>query len=1118
DKDGDGKADERRDLLSGLGLKPEDNPPRLHCANGVTVGHDGWLYLALGDHGCTVERPEGDRLIYNGGGILRCRPDGRGLHVFATGLRNIYDVALDAELNVFVRDNENDGGDYMVRVCHSFFGADHGYPYLYKERPVEALSPLADLGRGSSAGGVCYLETAFPLEYRGNLFFCEWGRSLVRHRPVRKGSGFEHSKEYEFAAGADNDPYGFKPTDVVVQRDGSLLVSDWADGQRPKRGRGRIYCISNVKPAKPAKPGANRIAQLDSPSYYARLDAQSAIEKSGDNAADNLRLALQQNVLGPMGRLHAIWILAHLEGQGALADLFRLAKSDLDERVRAQAVRAIADLADPVLSKGRLDAGRGDPKLAQDLAALANDQDRRVLLEIVIALGRLRWLDAPAWLGKKLVSLDPTFAHAAMQTLRRADNWPAVLTLLDQSYAVPMRGVALLAVGGQYEAALVDGLVERLQKEPNADRRQEYAVALTRVWKKPGKWVYWGYRPPPRPANSLAWERTEEIDKALDRMLADPDREVRREVLRCMWLEKIPARLKTLGQWLSEETGGESDALRVSLLLLAMRDQPAQALRPYLEVLILDKKHAHRNRSEALTMFLSGLGDSSQDQLLSLAEKLEDGPVLAVALEQLGQRPRLKSTPLLLAKLNSDVAAVRAAALRSLADLEVREADKSLAKHLEDAHVGVRTAAAYYAGRLTVAAATDALLKLTRDTDLGVRSASLEALRRLREPRAVPLAVGALEVRETRIAALECLRDLGNPDHLTAIGDAARKDPSADVLALVFDIYTRERTGGNLQSLGKLFELQGDLGIVGYSLGAGPLAAESAKKLPNELPLDFGDFLKLTDQLVASPANRHALTAKGVDLRIRPSELKTPAAEETWLAHSFLSMPEKTSVQFLTGSSGPMRIWLNGKVVFQRTEQRSFVPDADRFDAVLKEGSNQLVVQFSARKGPAEFHLRFRRKSAVAEHEKLLQAALGRPGEPDKGRKLFFDVAKSQCLKCHRLGNQGEHIGPDLSGIGKRFARVHLIESILEPSRTITPSFETLFVELKDGRVLNGVRVAETETTLTLGDNQGKKYDLPRAQIEMSRQLPLSTMPDGLERPLSTDDFVNLIAFLASQK
>jgi glucose/arabinose dehydrogenase len=243
DTNADGKADRRDDLLRGLGLTPEENPVRLHCANGLVMGHDGWLYLALGDHGCDVMRPEGDRLVFHGGGILRCRPDGRDLHVFATGLRNIYDVALDDELNVFVRDNENDGGDYKIRVCFSFFGADHGYPYLYYEHPEEAMPPLADLGLGSSAGGLCYLETQFPEEYRGNLFFCEWGRSIVRYPLARSGSTFAPVQEIEFAAGADNDPYGFKPTDLVVERDGSLMIADWADGQRPKRGRGRIYRV-----------------------------------------------------------------------------------------------------------------------------------------------------------------------------------------------------------------------------------------------------------------------------------------------------------------------------------------------------------------------------------------------------------------------------------------------------------------------------------------------------------------------------------------------------------------------------------------------------------------------------------------------------------------------------------------------------------------------------------------------------------------------------------------------------------------------------------------------------------------------------------------------------------
>ena len=57
---------------------------------------------------------------------------------------------------------------------------------------------------------------------------------------TRSGASFAQPQEIDFAAGAANDPYGFKPTDLVVGQDGSLFVSDWADGQRPKRGRGRV--------------------------------------------------------------------------------------------------------------------------------------------------------------------------------------------------------------------------------------------------------------------------------------------------------------------------------------------------------------------------------------------------------------------------------------------------------------------------------------------------------------------------------------------------------------------------------------------------------------------------------------------------------------------------------------------------------------------------------------------------------------------------------------------------------------------------------------------------------------------------------------------------------------
>src|SRR5262249_29209122 len=299
-------------------------------------------------------------------GILRCRPDGCDLHIFATGLRNIYDAALDDELNVFVRDNENDGGTYMIRVCHSFFGADHGYPYLYYERPDEALPPLADMGLGSSAGVTCYLETAFPKEFRGNLFGCEWGRALMRYELRHSGSGFAPVKEIEFAAGSPKDPYGFKPTDVVVMRDGAMMVSDWCDGQRPKRGRGRIYRITSaptMEPAAKTKKGPSSITQLESDSHHERVDAQADLLRLEREAVDRLRWALTKQPLEPRGRFHLIWCLAQVEGKDAIATLIDVARTDRDARVRAQAVRAVADLSDPILVKHRLDAGRGDARV-----------------------------------------------------------------------------------------------------------------------------------------------------------------------------------------------------------------------------------------------------------------------------------------------------------------------------------------------------------------------------------------------------------------------------------------------------------------------------------------------------------------------------------------------------------------------------------------------------------------------------------------------------------------------------------------------------------------------------------------------------------------------------------
>lgn len=1122
DLDGDGVADERRDLLSGIGLPPEENPQRLHCANGVVPAHDGWLYLAIGDHGCDVSRPEGDRLVLHGGGILRCRPDGRDLHVFASGLRNIYDVALDDELNVFVRDNENDGGSYKIRVCHSFFGADHGYPYKYLEHPAEALPPLADLGLGSSAGGVCYLEQGFPEEYRGNLFFCEWSHAVVRYARIPNGSGFAPMKEIEFAAGAPNDPYGFKPTDVIVDRDGSLLVSDWGDGQRPLRGRGRIYRISYESQSLPPtekSPSSldDWIAQLDAPSHCRRVEAQAAIERRGATGLEKLRRALRNGKIGPLGRMHAVWIFAHESGPDwrelTLRTLLEFADRDPDYRVRAQAVRAVADLADPVLDQHKLNTGSGDMAAAAALAGLASKVEEAQLREIVIALGRLRWRETPSWLRFNLKNPDAPLAHAAMQALRRCNSWPAVLSLLDEPDSNPLRGIALRATTEQADPAIVAGLGERLRRDPDARHRMEYAEMLVRIHRLPGPWVYWGYRPGPRPANMVPWDETGAIEETLDRALADTDREVRTATLRRMQAEQVPPRLVTLERWLRTERDRDS----VASILDSLRDRPAEAVRDLLIFVVLGMNQDAGNRLAALDLLVRGLGPADQGKLLEAAAALEDGPVLAESLRQLGLRRDVPSRPLLRAKLDSPSPDVRAAALESIAALQDHDASDQVLRLLQDAAAPVRRAAATAAGRLQISQAVDPLLKLAIDPDPQVRRESLEALRRLRAPQVLPLALAGLRDGATQPVALECLADFGGPEHLEAVTGILAKNPPSDILRGAVRALTawqqKEPAGSpNHNRLEKTMAgVQGGSGLLlrwNVTLTKPDSAAQMVTMLSHR-------GQSPDDLMKASPA-WHTSFASGADARVELGPPPEGDKNSVWLAFAVVSLPEPAEVQFLGSATGNLGVWLNGVSIHQREKPGAFQPDSDRFGARLERGENLVAVQVPAGVD-ARFHLRFRRRNSNASHERLTQLALTRPGEAARGREVFLNAEKSLCLKCHRLGDQGARVGPELTGAGSRFSRIYLVESILQPSRTIAPEFEYLMVELKDGPPLLGVKTSETRETVVFGDLQGL-HEIPKANIAKQQPLPVSLMPEGLEKNLTEKEFVDLVAFLLEQK
>ena len=82
----------------------------------------------------------------------------------------------------------------------------------------------------------------------------------------------------------------------------------------------------------------------------------------------------------------------------------------------------------------------------------------------------------------------------------------------------------------------------------------------------------------------------------------------------------------------------------------------------------------------------------------------------------------------------------------------------------------------------------------------------------------------------------------------------------------------------------------------------------------------------------------------------------------------------------------------------------------------------------------------------------------------------------------------------------------------------MAPSYETVNVVLMNGRLVSGVKIKDDKEVVTIGDNQGKIHEILKVDIEEMLVQPRSTMPDGLEERLTDQEFLDLLAYLLSQK
>ncbi|MDB5352160.1 MAG: putative rane-bound dehydrogenase [Planctomycetota bacterium] len=1104
DTDGDGKSDSKTDLFKDLG--PTNNQGlNDHIVSGLQFGMDGWLYISVGDKGIPrATGPDGKSIQIKGGGSVRCRPDGTGIEVIATGTRNHLEINLDAQDNIFSYDNTDDGLGWWTRVTHHIDGGYYGYAYDYHTRPDRFLNRMAEFGGGSPCGAIFYKEDAWPEKYRNVGYWAEWGKGKVHAFKFKpKGASFEIAEEINFAVpdGVEN----FRPIDMAVSYDGkTMYVADWGMGGWGSKTEkvGRVWAISPKEEVKTRPRGkdsdsvADQIKQLDHASFNERIRAQEALIKKGREALGPVTTALADTKLDPVARRHLIWALDGIAGGTPEAtmpilDQFKSSVPDL----RAQAARAV----------GLRAAGIA----VEPLKLLVLDFDPSVKLQALIALGRLGDPSALPAIVPVVTDADPYVAFAARVALRRIGDWKKTAEIAGKSGDAKARLGVLSAMDEQYDPAAVGVLIEyQMNSDHPAEERIKALQYLSSVHRKSKPWdgSWWGTRPAAGepPAKEIAWEATPAIVAAIHQSVSDGELSVRLAGIAAVKETKDSEALPILRERLGKEPETEARK-QIALTLGALKDK---ASLPILTATLRDAKAPEPLREAALT-----------------AVELIGTDVAAAALVDL-----LKSDGLTVDR--------QPRVLAALGKFKVMSSLEAVVAKLDSPNSGVRVAAAESAAKFNrIGPVSPKLRPLVTDANVEVRKAAIAALGILQDRVAIPALLIAAEKDDTRfestraLAAMPDLRSLQVYLHGLTDKNADLRKESAAALASI-----RDKAAPVLESLAERHELSpaalpeltkvftGVQPIMSWQI-VGPVKLDEKPSFSVEAPIDLSASLHGADGKALKWKAEKAIDGKGqVDL----NKVFNNPPEAAAYAYAELKSSVARKAQFVGGSDDTLTVWVNGNKVYDFQDRRGFDPEAARFEADLVAGVNRILVNCGNRGGPwsfsvaasspSEYAFLKAPSSAAFDPDAYRQFALNQKGSAEKGKVLFADLKGLACIKCHAIKGQGGTVGPDLADIGVKYPKDEIIQSILYPSAKIFSGYEPVSVALNDGRILTGIVKGDTAEGLEILDAEAKTIKIARADIDEKKVSNVSLMPTGLAEGLTKGDFADLISYLETLK
>ncbi|QDV26097.1 c-type cytochrome [Aureliella helgolandensis] len=153
---------------------------------------------------------------------------------------------------------------------------------------------------------------------------------------------------------------------------------------------------------------------------------------------------------------------------------------------------------------------------------------------------------------------------------------------------------------------------------------------------------------------------------------------------------------------------------------------------------------------------------------------------------------------------------------------------------------------------------------------------------------------------------------------------------------------------------------------------------------------------------------------------------------------------------------------------------------------------------------------------ATADSQPLppLSELVKRTGDIAAGAVVFR--TQGTCIACHKVRGEGKDVGPDLSEIGSKLSRDAMFVAILDPSAAISHNYETYTLLTDDGSTVTGLLVSDTAAAMTLRTAEGIDKKVVKESIEDFKKQTTSLMPQDLQRQMTADQLVDLVAYTMS--